>query len=440
MATTVMTLMKETAARYAELPALKSKNDQGGWDTVTWKDYYQEIIITAKAFMALGLDAQKAVAIVGNNCPQWFYSDLGAIFAGGVPVGIYATNTPEQCQYITEHSDAAVVVVEDQDQLAKFKQLKGKLPNLKAIVLIKGSDNDKNVYSWKDLPSLAEKITDEELEKRINAQKPDDLCTLIYTSGTTGDPKGVMLSHDNITWTTKTIVEMVKSNSKDRLISYLPLSHIAEQVVSVHSPLVTGASVYFAENLEKLGDNLREVHPTIFVGVPRVWEKIQEKMMAAGAQNSPIKKKIAAWARKIGLKGGYADQENSSRPFLYFLANKLVFSKVRDKLGLDQCRLCMTTAAPISLDTLEFFLSLSLPLCEVYGMSELTGPGTTSLPWRYKTGKAGFVINGADIKLAEDQEILFKGRSVFKGYFKNPEATKETLDDDGWVHTAMGVK
>jgi long-subunit acyl-CoA synthetase (AMP-forming) len=193
--------------------------------------------------------------------------------------------------------------------------------------------------------------------------------------------------------------------------------------------------VSFAESIDKLGDNLKEVRPTLFLGVPRVWEKIQSKIVAVASKNTGLKKKIGAWARAQGLAGGYADQKGEGKPLLYGLADKLVFSKVRDNLGLDQCRICVTSAAPISKSTLEFFLSLGIPIMEVYGMSECTGPATISLPNKYKTGSVGRTMDGTELKIAEDGEICMRGRHVFKGYFKNPESTKETVDAEGWLHS-----
>jgi len=426
--------MKETANKYSSKTAFSIKVNNV-WESTTWKDYYDQVQVTGRAFMALGLEKGDAVSIIGANCPQWLISDYGAIFAGAVPGGIYATNSSEQCHFITEHSEASIAVVDNEEQLAKFMEIRDSLPKLKAIVMMNGSDADEKVYSWKDLPGIAEKIPQEELQERIDAQSPDDLCTLIYTSGTTGNPKGVMLSHDNITWTAKTLADNVNLTHKDIAVSYLPLSHIAEQVVSLHGPSAIGIQVYFAESLEVLGENLVEVRPTFFLGVPRVWEKIQAKMMAAGAQNPPLKKKIAAWARKKGLEGGYADQKGGPKPFLYGLADKLVFSKVREKLGLDRCKLFVSAAAPISMDSLEFFLSLGIPITEVYGMSESTGPGTVATPDNYVTGTAGPAMINSEVKIADDGEVLIRGRHVFMGYFKNEEETKKTIDSDGWLHS-----
>jgi len=434
--TTIMDVMDETVAKHGPNVALKIKRN-GIWESMTWREYYHQVKATARAFMALGLEPGKAVNIMGNNCPQWFISNLAAIFAGAVPGGIYTTSSPEQCQFIAGHSEANIVVVEDGDQLAKFKSVWHQLPDLKAVVLMTGADDDERVYAWEDLPPLAGKIPESELDARMETQEPDDCCTLIYTSGTTGNPKGVMITHDNVTWTARQAAAVTGMRPNDELISYLPLSHIAEQVVSLLVPLSVGCTTWFAESLDKLGDNLREVRPTMFVGVPRVWEKIQAKMVAAGARNSGLKKKIAAWARAKGLANGYARQEGQPAPALFNLAHKLVFSKVRERLGFDRCRVFISTAAPISLDTLEFFMSLDIPITEVYGMSECTGPGTVSLPepHRYRTGWAGPPLPGTEIAVSDAGEVLLRGRHVFKGYFKNDEATRETLDAEGWLHS-----
>ena len=436
MKATIMETMAGTVEKFKDRVALKTKIN-GEWKEMTWGEYYAQVRTTARAFIALGLEPGKAVSILGNNCPQWFISNLAGIFAGAVPGGIYVTNSPEQCRYVAQHSEANIAVVENAAQLAKFKQIRGELPGLKAIVLMNGSDPDENVYAWADLAKLAQAVSEDDLNLRIRLQKPDDCCTLIYTSGTTGNPKGVMITHDNIVWVAKQVIKSISAGADDQIVSYLPLSHIAEQVVSLHSPYVMGATVWFAESLDKLGENLTEIRPTIFVGVPRVWEKIQAKMVAAGAANPLFKKKIAAWARKQGLAGGRAHQQGKPMPFLYGLANQLVFSKVREKLGFDRCRVFISTAAPIAMDTLEFFLSLGIPLTEVYGMSECTGPATVSLPepFQYETGWAGPALLGSELSIAGDGEVLIRGRHIFKGYFKNEAATKETIDADGWLHS-----
>lgn len=441
---TVMEIFESAVKKWPSLPAMKVKRG-GTWQATSWSDYRKEVRQVAKAFIKLGLEPGQGVSIIGYNSPEWFVVDIAAIFAGGVPAGIYTTSSAEQCQYITDHCDAAVAIVENKQHLDKYLSIRDQLPKLKAIVVIDDSqghsaDAAKGIYAYASLAALGAEISEEELDRRIAAQKPDDMATLIYTSGTTGPPKAVMITHDNITWTAEKAIGLIDIKPGESIISYLPLSHIAEQIVSVHGPMYAGITTWFAESMEKLPDNLREVRPHAFLGVPRVWEKIQAKVMAAGAQNKGLKKKIATWARGVGLKSGYADQEGKSRPAFHGLADKLVFSKVRERLGLDRCRFQITAAAPISKSTLEFFLSLGVPIYEIYGMSECTGPATVSLPTRYKTGKAGFIFPGTELKIAADGEICMRGRHVFKGYLKNAESTAETIDAEGWLHSGdIGV-
>lgn len=432
-------VLEETTKRFGDRPALRVKRE-GGWRTITWNAYARDAKRAGRALVKLGVPRGGGVSIIGYNCPEWLMADVGAILAGAMPAGIYTTNSPEQVRYITDHCEAKVAFADTPEQVAKFVAEEARMPKLEAVVQMLGKPKSDiqtrlRILSWEDFLALGDGVPESELDARIAQQKPDDVCTLIYTSGTTGDPKAVMITHTNLVWTAKTCLEALGGNSADITISYLPLSHIAEQILTIHGPMRMGSLVYFAESLEKLGETLTEVRPTVFLGVPRVWEKIQAKMVAAAASNPPLRKKIAAWARKVGLRAGYAEQKGEARPLTLPIAKKLVFDKVRQRLGLDRARICVTSAAPISKDTLEFFLSLGIPILEVYGMSECTGPATYSPPDNYRTGKCGIVLPGAEIKIAEDGEICMRGPHVFKGYLKDPESTKNALDADGWLHS-----
>jgi long-subunit acyl-CoA synthetase (AMP-forming) len=434
MSQIVPRLFEEAARQHGGADAMRYKHD-GEWLPISWSGYRQAAWQAAGGFMRLGLEPGKGVAVLAFNRPEWFIADIGAIVAGGLPAGIYTTCTPEQCQYVAHHSEAAVIVVENAQQLEKILSVRDQLPQLPAIVMMDGESDDPGVHTWQELLDLGSEVAEAEIEARIEAQRPEDPATLIYTSGTTGPPKAVMLSHTNLVWTAAQVLEFLELQQGDQFLSYLPLSHIAEQMVSLHAPLHIGGCSWFAESIEKLPVNMREVRPHIFFGVPRVWEKIQAAIEAAGAQNPPLKRKIAAWARGVGKRAGYADQRGEAKPALAGLADKLVFSKVREKLGLDRARVCACSAAPITLDTLEFFLSLGIPILEVYGMSECTGPGTMSLRSRYKTGRAGFAIPGTELRIADDGEVLMRGPHVFLGYYKDEAATQEALDEDGWLHS-----
>jgi long-subunit acyl-CoA synthetase (AMP-forming) len=431
---TVLDVFEACASKHQASPALRVKRN-GQWNTLSWKNYRDEVRLAARALIKLGVKPKEGVSIIGYNRPEWLVANLAAIYAGGIPAGIYTTSSPDQCQYVSDHCDASVVFVENAEQLEKYKVVREQLPKVKAIVMMEGHDPTPNVYSWRHFLQLGEQVAVSDLEARMQAQQSSDVCTLIYTSGTTGTPKGVMITHRNMTWVAQTVMSMIGGVQSDRFISYLPLSHIAEQAVSVHGPMTTGACVYFAESMEALADNLREVRPTVFLGVPRVWEKIQAKMQRAGEGAPAWRKKLIAWAKEQGLEGVHALEKGQAPGLGYKIADKLVFSKVRERLGLDQCRFRATAAAPISRDTLDFFASLGLPIYEVYGMSECTGPATISLPNHFEIGKAGFVLPGTEMKIAEDGEICMRGPHVFAGYFKDEKATREAIDSEGWLHS-----
>ena len=441
MATMVHEVLAETVAKQGSRPALRTKRD-GAWQTITWSTYGRDVRRAARALMKLGVEPGQGVSLIGQNSPEWLVADVGAIFAGAMPAGIYTTNSAEQVRYITDHCEAKVSFADTAAQVAKFSAEKDRLPRLEVVVQMTGkpvlpdaANGKLRILGWDEFLALGDGVPESDLDARLSAQKPDDVCTLIYTSGTTGEPKAVMITHTNIVWTAGSLLPTLKLGPDDVTLSYLPLSHVAEQILTIHGPMAMGSLVYFAESIEKLGENLAEVRPTLFMGVPRVWEKIQAKMQAAG-QNAPkMRKKLVAWARKTGLRGGFAEQRGGKKPLLYPVAKKIVFDKVRQRLGLDRARLTVTSAAPISRDTLEFFLALGIPLLEVYGMSECTGPATYSPPERYRTGKCGVCLPGAELKVAEDGEICMRGKHVFKGYLKDAESTRNALDAEGWLHS-----
>jgi long-subunit acyl-CoA synthetase (AMP-forming) len=434
MPDTILEIFEATARSQADRPAMARKRG-GAWEKTTWRAYRDAVRQAARALVATGVESGQGVVILAFNRPEWYVANLATIAVGARPAGIYTNTTPEQCRYITEHAEAAVAVVENRESLDRLQAAGGRPAGLKTIVLMDGEATEPGVLTWAAFLARGNASHDGEVDRRTAAAKAGDVATLIYTSGTTGTPKGVMLTQRNLAFIAEKAQEILPVGAGDRLISYLPLSHIAEQVVSHLLSLATGACVHFAESLEKLPENLREVRPHFFLGVPRVWEKIQAGMQAAGAQASPLRRRIAAWAKGVGLAGGYAHQEGRPRPWNHGLADHLVFSKVRQRLGFDEARMLVVSAAPIAKETLDYFQSLALPIMEVYGMSECTGPTTMSIPKRYRLGRAGYAIPGTELKVAEDGEILMRGPHVFKGYYKNDEATRETLDAEGWIHS-----
>ncbi len=436
---TIGPVLDDVARQHGDRTAMRVKRN-GSWQTTTYGQYRDQARRVARALIALGVGPGQGVVILGYNAPEWLLADIGAILAGACPAGIYTTSSPEQVQYVTHHCDASVAFVDSAEQARKLLAEKARLPRLRTIVQWGGEPAGEGVLRWSELMALGDPKHDAELDARLARQKPDDVCTLIYTSGTTGHPKAVMISHGNLTWVAGASITVYGLGTEDSGVSYLPLSHIAEQILTVYVPLCTGAQITFAESIEALPATLAEARPTLFFGVPRVWEKIQAKMEAAGAANPPMRKRIAKWARAVGLSAGKAAQKGAPLPLEYLLADKLVFSKVRERLGFDRAKLCATGAAPISRSTLDFFLSLGIPILEVYGMSESTGPATISTRTRYRSGKAGFVLPGSEVKIAEDGEVLIRGPHVFKGYLKDAAATAEAIDADGWLHSGdIGV-
>jgi long-subunit acyl-CoA synthetase (AMP-forming) len=441
MPTLVTDAFERTARERGTAPALRHKRN-GSWVVTTWAEYHAQVRRAARALIALGVEAGDHVTIVGANRPEWFIADIATIAAGAVPAGIYVTSSPEQCQYVADHCDARVAFVENDAQLAKFTAVRSALPQLRAIVVMDDAggaspalDADDAPISWRDFLALGDQVPDATLDARIAAQRVDDVCTLIYTSGTTGTPKAVMLTHRNLSTVVEQAASLVAISPGDDVVSYLPLSHIAEQMFSLHNNATLGTCTWFCDDMERLGEVLREARPHHFLAVPRVWEKMQAKMEAAGAAAPAMRRRIVRWARSVGLAGGRAVQNGRRRPWTYPIADRLVIARVRAALGLDRAKLLITGAAPISRSTLEFFLSLGLPICEVYGMSETTAVATASVPGRLRTGKAGFVPPAMELKIAADGEICIRGPHVFAGYYKDPAATAEAIDEHGWLHS-----
>ncbi|XP_072353273.1 long-chain-fatty-acid--CoA ligase ACSBG2-like isoform X3 [Scyliorhinus torazame] len=308
---TVTQMFQKTVDLCGDHVAIGFKQEKQ-WKTLTFAQYYAECRKAAKSFLKLGLERFHGVGILGFNSPEWLIANVGAIMAGGLAVGIYATNSPEACKYVALHCEANILVVENANQLKKILEVQNQLPHLKAIIQYKFAleVRQPNIYMWKAFMKIGEKIPESKLDEIIDSQVANQCCTLIYTSGTTGVPKAVMLSQDNLTWTANTAGKMVdiKPAAREKVVSFLPMSHIAAQMMDIWIPMKFGAATYFAEPDALKGslvNTLREVRPTAFLGVPRVWEKIEEKMKETSAGSSALKRKIAIWAKDIGLKAGY---------------------------------------------------------------------------------------------------------------------------------------
>ncbi len=410
------------------------------WQVTDWRTYVQEVRRAGKSLMALGLEPGGKVAILGFNRPEWVILDVAAMCVGGAAAGVYTTCSAEEVQYVVHHCEAHVLLLEDEKQWQKVAQERERLPLLEHVVLMKGAPeiDDPLVMSWAEFNDRGKGVADADFEARVDALEPDSLATLIYTSGTTGPPKGVMLSHHNLAWTANAIGALVDLTAMDWALSYLPLSHIAEQMMTIHGPITSGASVYFAESIDKVADNLREVQPTLFFGVPRIWEKFHAGIAAKLADATGVKKSLVDWVRKVGAEVSALRNRGEEPGVLTQLKHKaadyLVLSKLKPAVGMKNARMCISGAAPIGKEVLEFFASLDIVVHEVYGQSEDCGPTSCNVPGKTAFGTVGPAIPGVQVEIAEDGEILVKGPNVFMGYYKDESATNDALED-GWLHS-----
>ncbi|MFW6067839.1 MAG: AMP-dependent synthetase/ligase [Myxococcota bacterium] len=436
---TIPTRLFEQAEKNPHRPAYFVRSE-GIWRGTTWERYAEEVKQAGKALLSLGFEPGQSVAILGFNRPEWVIFDVACMAVGGAPAGIYTTCSPEEVRYIVDHCEAPVVLVENEEQWRKIDTERAHMPKLRHVVMMKGAPriDDEIVLSWDEFLARGDGVSDESFFGRMHALEPDGLATLIYTSGTTGPPKGVMLSHRNLTWTADTARQITEVRPEDVSLSYLPLSHIAEQMFTIHGPLTNGTAVYFAESIEKVPDNLKEVQPQVFFGVPRIWEKFHSGISAKLQQATGVKKALVDWARGVATRAT-AVRARGGKPsgmlaVQYELAGRLVFSKLKEAIGLARARVCVSGAAPIAPEVLEFFASLDVVVLEVYGQSEDCGPTSFNLPNRFEFGTVGPPIPGVEVRIADDGEILVKGPNVFLGYYKDEAATNDTLID-GWLHS-----
>jgi long-chain acyl-CoA synthetase len=436
---TIPARLFEQARNRPTAPALYTKVGEE-WRPTNWKGYADNVRQVARSLLALELQTGSVVCILGSNRAEWVEADIAAMAIGAIPAGIYQTCSAEEIQYILHHSEAPIVVVENQDQWDKVAEVRDQLPALKTIVTMRGVEiDDEQTLGWEAFLALGNAVMPGDIDDKIAALEQEQAATFIYTSGTTGPPKAVMLSHRNLAWTAEKAVALVEHSPEDSCLSYLPLSHIAEQMFSIHAPITAGAQVYFAESVAKMPDNLKEVQPTIFFGVPRVWEKFHAGVAAKLKLATGVKAALVSFARSVGTRASEAycrgEELSGVHALRYKVANKLIFSKLKPALGLGRARICVSGAAPIAPDVLEFMASLDVVIHEVYGQSEDTGPTTFNLPGITRFGTVGQRIEDIEVKIAEDGEILVRGPNVFMGYYKDEAATAEALDAEGWLHS-----
>jgi long-chain acyl-CoA synthetase len=426
------------AARRGGAPAYYVRG-AAGWTPASWNEFRDEVRQAARALVALGVKPGDAVAVLGYNRPEWVVMDLAAMMIGASVAGIYFTSSAQDAAYIINHAQSEIVLAETEEHFQKIASERARLNVLRHVVMMKGAGaSDPLQMTWDAFLAHGDQSFDAEVERRLQAIQPSDIGCLIYTSGTTGPPKAVQISHGALTETAGLIHQLWDVSESDCLISYLPLAHIAERMISVHFPLTVGSPVYFAPDILKLGVYLKEVRPQLFFGVPRVFEKIAAAAQAQIANAHGMKGMIARWALRTGQ--AWHAKEAAGQPIgvktavAKAIASALVHNKAKHAMGLDRVRYVACGAAPISEETLRFLTGLDIPIRELWGMSETCGAGTTNMPGATKIGSVGRPHPGLDLKIGPDGEILVRGPYIFSGYARDAEATAQALEG-GWLHT-----
>jgi long-chain acyl-CoA synthetase len=427
--------LRTSATRSSEVALQWMEGDS--FARLTFGELADRVARAAAGLRSLGVGPGDRVVLMMRNIPDFHWVDLAVTFLGATPLSIYNSSSPEQVQYLVDHCGAKVAIVEDEGFLERFLKVRESLPSIESIVVLDAPDPMPDDAHAGSILSDGEPL---DLEDLVHISQPDDLATIIYTSGTTGNPKGVMLSHYNLVWTGESQLESFgwprDEMAGKRLVSYLPMAHIAERMVTHYGMILFGYQVTTCPDPSQIATYAREVHPNIIFGVPRVWEKVYAGVQGALALDpekkaqfdeaieaaSPIREKIT-W-------GTANDDELATYQFL----DDVAFSTVRGLIGLDECDLAVTGAAPITAEMITWFRTIGVPLAEVYGLSETTGPMTFAA-FDVKVGSVGPATPGCDVRIAEDGEVICKGGNVFVGYLNDPEKTAEVLDSDGWFHS-----
>ncbi len=422
--------------------AIQYKSD-GKWCSITYAEFRSRILGLTAYLHSIGVDAGSRAAILSQNCPEWLMMDLAIMCAGGISVPIYPTLQSVQIKHIIEESEARVILVENREQFEKIRSELGNLPNLRAVLLKDpiGIDLGENLFSLAEAIEKGRRLlskTRDEVVERARSVDSQDLASIVYTSGTTGLAKGVMLTHENFMSNANAIARILDLSTDDSLLSFLPLSHVLERTASFFTSfLVIGLRFCFAERIETVAENLREVRPTLMVGVPRFYEKVYGRILETVYAGSKLKRTIFFWAIKVGER--YQRDRMNHRESLvvqiqHHLAHALVFKKLHERVG-GQMRYFISGGAPLEPRIAEFFFAVGLPIYEGFGLTETAPVTNVNTPELYRIGSVGTTIQGVQVKLADDGEVLVKGPNVFKGYFKNAEATQEAFTEDGWFKT-----
>ncbi len=442
---TIAQVFASAVAARGKKIALRQK-EFGLWREMTWADLGVAVREIGMGLVALGLEAGDVVSILSNTRQEWTMADLAAISAGGVGNGIYPTDAPVQCEYLLTDSRSKFVFVEDEEQLDKVLEVRSRVSSLLKIIVIDMEGlarfSDPQVMSLEALRALGREHDAKNpglWDQRLQSRKADDLAILVYTSGTTGKPKGAMLSHENIlTAVAGLSTEALAQNGDDERMCFLPLCHVAERVGGQFTAVAAGSILNFVENPETVPENVREIAPTVFFAVPRIWEKFYSAVMIRLSESTALQKMLYGWAIEQGRSATEKMIAGEAIPFSLKLKVRLgrflALNNVRKSIGIHKCRFLVTGAAPISPDLIRWYFALGIPMLEVWGMTETSGAGSYVRPDRIKPGSIGKPAGMINMKISPEGEILAQGKTIFMGYLNMPEKTAETVRD-GWLHT-----
>jgi long-chain acyl-CoA synthetase len=438
---TLLTLLSDMAEKLGDQPALKWKEGDG-WRSLSWRQYREAVLDAAAGLRSLGFKPGDFSLIMSRNRPEAVIADLATLHARGISVHLYNTLPPEQVEYIANHCEASFALLEDGGFMAKFDAIRDRLPHLRRTVLFDAAGTDKGVTSWDELLAAgrAERERNpDSAEAAVREVRPDDVATVIYTSGTTGPPKGVMDTHAAILYMEEATERFGDYTSDMRTISYLPLAHATGRALDIWGPLRMGGAIHFCPDPLQLVQYSLEVHPHVLISVPRVWEKLHA-LLAAGIAAIPdpqtkaaIQGAVEAGRQVVRLRQR-GEEVPQSLQDAYDRAAP-VRRSLLGKVGLEECRIAVTGAAPIDPAIIEFFQALGIGMGEAWGMTEVTCATTASHLDRVRNGKVGYAFPGMEMTVAWDGEVLIRGPLLMKGYYKDPEKTAETIDADGWLHT-----
>ena len=433
--TTIADLLPKAVAKYGSQRAVMFKDDAGQWISRSYDEVGETVRKLALGLIALGVEKGDKVSILGNTRVEWTYFDFAALTAGATVVPIYQTNSPEECQYVLENSDAKVVIVEDEDQLAKIRAIRGGCPRLEHVIRMTGSGG--GAISADELIAKGASLTDADWAARYESVTPDDICTFIYTSGTTGPPKGCVISHGNYrAMLDMVVLKNVLGGGDELTYLFLPLAHSFALLIQFGTVELGATLAYWERDPLRIMANLAEVKPTYFPSVPRIFEKIYTAATASVEKEGGLKKRIFDWSIGVGKRFHEAERAGGAGALLrlqHALADRLVLAKIRNLFG-GNLRVAVSGAAPINPDILRFFDAAGVLVLEGWGMTETSTAATIATPDDFKFGTIGKPFPGVEVQIADDGEILVKGPNVFKGYYKNDEATRDTIVD-GWLHT-----